>query len=130
MAAKYVEILEEGLLGTLQDYNIPIADFLFQHNNDPKHTAKLTQGWFEEKSIAVLPWPAQSLDMNIIENIWNYLDCRVHSRELPPRNVAKLWEALQEEWACINPVVITKLYDSMPDQVDALLAAKGGNTPY
>jgi hypothetical protein len=115
MAAKYVEILEEGLLGALQGYNIPIADFLFQHNNNPKHTAKLTQGWFEEKSIAVLPWPAQGLDMNIIENTWNYLDHWVHSRELAPRNVAKFWEALQEEWACINTVVITKLYDSMLD---------------
>ncbi|QRW15696.1 Transposable element Tcb2 transposase [Rhizoctonia solani] len=54
-------------------------------------------------------------DMNIIENIWNYLDCQVHSSDPALHNVAELWEALQEEWACINPIIINKLYESMPD---------------
>ncbi|KAJ1299994.1 hypothetical protein OPQ81_003841 [Rhizoctonia solani] len=129
-AAKYVKILEEGLLGTLEDHHIPIANFVFQQDNDPKHTAKLTHKWFEENSVTVLPWPAQSPDMNIIENVLNYLDCWVHSCDPSPHNVAKLWEALQEEWECINPAFIMKLYESMPDRVDALIAAKGGNTPY
>ncbi len=34
--------------------------WVFQHNNDPKHTAKATKEWLKKKHIKVLEWPSQS----------------------------------------------------------------------
>lgn len=34
-----------------------IKKFTFQHNNDLKHTAKMTTQWLEENKVNVLAWP-------------------------------------------------------------------------
>ncbi|KAF8596413.1 hypothetical protein BDV93DRAFT_428324, partial [Ceratobasidium sp. AG-I] len=69
-------------------------------------------------------------DLNIIENIWDLLDRRIHSRDVLPQNKEELWVALQEEWLCIPQSTIDNLYASLPDRVLAVMAAKGGNTGY
>jgi hypothetical protein len=110
---QYTQILEESLLGTLEDLHISLCDIIYQQDQDPKHTAQRTTKWLEEHSIQVLPWPLSSLDMNIIENVWAYLDCWVHTGDKPPQNSKELWHALQEEWYQLSPSYITNLYRSL-----------------
>ncbi len=43
--------------------------WVFQHDSDPKHTAKATKEWLKKKYIKVLAWPSQSPDLNPIENM-------------------------------------------------------------
>ena len=47
--AKYREILDENLLQSAQDVRLG-QRLTFQQDNDPKHTAKTTQEFIQEKS--------------------------------------------------------------------------------
>lgn len=129
-AKKYCTILEEALLGTLQDHHLNLRTFIFQQDNDRKHTSKLAQHWFDDQNILLLPWPSSSPDMNIIEHIWSELDRRVRAWNPLPRNCDELWTVLQEEWYGLDSAFIQRLYDSLPERVKALKAAKGHHTRY
>lgn len=123
-------MLKNGLLGTLQDQKQEPDSILYAQDNDPKHTSRYTQNFLAENEIKLLPWPASSPDMNIIENVWDHLDQKLRHRNVLPTNKRQLWEMLQEEWYNIDPSYIQGLYESLPQRVAALHTAKGGYTHY
>ena len=94
-ASKYTKILTTHLLKSANDLGLD-RNFVFQQDNDPKHTSKLTKKWFEDNDVSVLDWPSQSLDLNPIENLWKMLKLRVHFRD--PKNITELKKIYKEEW--------------------------------
>uniref|UniRef100_A0A3B4U8C2 Tc1-like transposase DDE domain-containing protein n=1 Tax=Seriola dumerili TaxID=41447 RepID=A0A3B4U8C2_SERDU len=73
--------------------------WVFQQDNDPKHTSKLVQQFLKDTKIKVLEWPAQSPDLNPIEYLWKVLKVTVHARK--PCNLDQLEQFAMEEWAKI-----------------------------
>ncbi|KAK3549455.1 hypothetical protein QTP86_001458 [Hemibagrus guttatus] len=71
--------------------------WVFQHDNDPKHTAQATKEWLRKKHFKVLEWSNQSSDLNPIENIWRELKICVAQRQ--PQNITALEKICMEEWA-------------------------------
>ncbi len=67
-AAIYQEILEHFMLPSA-DKLYGDADFIFQQVLAPAHTAKGTKSWFNDHGVTVLDWPANSPDLNPIENL-------------------------------------------------------------
>ena len=53
--AKHRKILEENLLPSARKLKLG-QKFTFQHDNDLKHTAKVTPEWKRNKKINVLEW--------------------------------------------------------------------------
>ncbi len=68
-APVYQDILEHFMLPSAEQL-FKDADFIFQHDLAPAHTAKSTKSWLNDHSVGVLDWPANSPDINPIQNLW------------------------------------------------------------
>ena len=62
---------------------------IFQQDNAPIHTAKLISKIFKNLKMKVLDWPAQSPDLNPIENIWRRIKFELSSKNLKNKNDLK-----------------------------------------
>ncbi|KAF2351833.1 hypothetical protein FHG87_017410 [Trinorchestia longiramus] len=100
--------------------------------NTSTNTSSCPISWYEEHSNEVehLIWLPQFPDLNIIEHLWSILEIQVGNRFPPPSSLKELEGILTEEWAKIPLETIPNLYESIPLRIEAVIAAKGGPTPY
>ncbi len=126
-AAIYQEILEHFMLPSA-DKLYGDADFIFQQDLAPAHTAKGTKSWFNDHGVTVLDWPANSPDLNPIENLWGIVKRKM--RDTRPNNADDLKATVKETWASIPPQQCHKLITSMPRRIEAVIKAKGAPTKY
>lgn len=126
---QYIKILEENLRRSIEntfgDPNMPVV---FQQDNAPAHRARPVERWFDESDIRVVQWPAQSPDLNPIENVWSMVSRDV--RRDRPTNRSELIRSIYRSWGNITGPYLTKLYNSMPRRVRAVIRARGYATKY
>ncbi len=87
------------------------ADFIFQQDLAPAHTAKSTKSWLNDHGVGVLYYPANSPDLNI-ENLWGIGKRKMRNKR--PKHADELKATVKETWASTPPQQCHKLITSMP----------------
>ncbi|GFX51670.1 transposable element Tcb1 transposase [Trichonephila clavipes] len=87
--------------------------FVLMDDNAHPHRADIVDDYLKSEGIARIAWPAYSLDLLSIENLWDALGRAVSSRFPPPATLIELETALQEEWRLLNSAVVDHLIESI-----------------
>ncbi len=90
-APVYQNFLEHFMLPSA-DQLFKDADFIFQQDLAPAHTAKSTKSWLNDHGVGVLDWPANSPDLNFVKK---------KMRNKRPKNADELKATVKETWASI-----------------------------
>lgn len=126
----YLHILNSQLPDFVDECAYPAEEIIFQQDGDPKHTAKIVQEWLQNQSFKTFKWPAQSPDLNPIENLWAYVKQQLAKYRNPPSNMDELWSRVQTEWRNIPHSIIENLVESMPRRIKSVIKNKGLWTKY
>ena len=123
--------LEKTIEDNLDDLGLKREQIVFQQDNDPKHTSKLVKQYLSEQSYEVMAWPAQSPDLNPIENMWSLLKRKLNDYETAPKGMNELYERVVDIWYYqIKKEECQNVIESMPRRIQACIKAKGKWTKY
>jgi len=123
----YLAILKRNLRDSARKLSLG-RQFVFQEDNDPKHTSKLVQSYIKKERITRLDWPPFSPDLNPIEHLWDVLGREV--RKVSISSKQQLKDRLTHVWSNLKDDVTKNLVNSMPRRLQAVIEAKGGPTKY
>ncbi len=104
------------------------ADFIFHQDLAPVQTAKSTKSFLNDHGVGVLDWPANSPDLNPIENLRVIVKRKMRNKR--PKNADELKATIKETWASIPPQQYHKLITSTPHRIEAVIKAKRAPTKY
>ncbi|GFV39302.1 transposable element Tcb1 transposase [Trichonephila clavipes] len=120
------EVLEPVVLPFLQG----LATAIFQQDNARPHVARLVRRFFINHQVELLPWPAHSLDLSPIENMWSMVDRRLTQITPPAATPDQLWQRVEAAWSTVPQEHIQSLFESMSRRVTAVISNNGGYSGY
>ena len=92
------------------------------HEPARPHTAEITRQFLATNSVIVMDWPANTPNLNPIEQVWDKLGRRVR-RNHAIHTVNDLAAALQDEWANLPAPFIQRYVNS----ITTCIAQNGGH---
>ena len=98
----YIHILEEAVVQFLPELGYELVD-----NNAPIHRSHAVNEWKTRNAIKSVPWPVQSPDLNLIENIWAFMKTQLRSMKL---EFPDLEGAVFDIWNKTSNKLMSKLY--------------------
>lgn len=123
----YMNILQTNLGPSIEKLGLKDG-YMFQQDQDPKHTSYLVREWLLYHVPKQLHTPPQSPDLNPIENLWQELERKIRQHYISSK--ATLKTVLLQEWGKISQDTTRKLIESMPRRLQAVIDAKGYPTKY
>lgn len=129
---QYRDVLSELYWPVLRD-KFGTRPFTFQQDNSPVHRSAAVREWAETEpdfQKAILFQPPYSPCLNPIEHVWARMKRNLRDKNL--RGRGDLTEAIVNEWNTLseNAEFLCSLSGSMPDRLEAVIAARGGATKY
>ena len=126
-AFKMLEILEFNLDWRMMANN----HLILQHDNCGPFNNKIVDQWCESNNVTQLPWPANSPDLNIIENISASIKERLHLDRQEIFDKDDLWEHTLRHWySDKTDNIILNCYQSLPRRIREVIRNHGYHTKY
>lgn len=119
--AMYLEILLENVVPFIAE-NFP-EGHRFHQDNNPKHSAKLSQEFLESTGINWVKSPPRSHDLNPIELVWTDL-IQVVAKRLP-KTIGQVVVAVKEYWKTLTPEKCSEFIDKLVDVVPKVIEKNG-----
>ena len=94
------------------------------------HTSKTTTKNRHEVGLIRMNWPAQSPDLNPIENLWRIKKHRVNARRHQIHSVDEMKVTIEKEWGLLTEEDFRRCIESMEKRCRLVIAAKGGSIKY
>ena len=92
---------------------------MLQQDGASIHTAHNVTEYLSPIAAQLMPWPSQSPDLSIIENLWAIIKYRVARKRYS--NIVELIEVIRDEWRQIgadpNHKILRALCESMPKRL-------------
>ncbi|GFV03405.1 transposable element Tcb2 transposase [Trichonephila clavipes] len=120
------EVLQPEFIPFLQG----IPEAIFQQDNARLHIAKTVRDFCSVQHMQLLPWPAYSPDMSLIEYVWDLVSRCLVRGPRPAASKDELLLRIQAIWNSLPLADIQKLFNSILRRIAALIAARGGYTKY
>ena len=124
-SSKYVDILHDNLLPPAAAYYE--QEWELQHDNAPPHVSAWTREWLADNVPSVLPWPANSADLNPVENLWLIMKNAVEKEQAKTfpefqQKVVQFWDGLElrttSRWIDLVPLRLRACRDALGNEID------------
>lgn len=67
---QYKDVLQRRLLLHLREWFPKGESFVFIQDGERCPAARLIKAFLQQENVHLIPWPGNSPDMNLIENVW------------------------------------------------------------
>ena len=128
--ALYLNILKHYLLPFADERHGSRENAIYQQDGCGTHRAKSVSSFLDAEKVQLLPCPAQSSDLNPIENTWAMLKRKLRTQSTYPTSKSGLFERLSEIWDKLPDSYFEKLMQSMSTRVEESKRVKCLSTKY
>ena len=127
---KYREIIDSAILPFAQLVHGDLEQFILQKDNCGPHIANAIKQYLQETGVTTMFWPAQSPDINPIENAWALMKQKYRQRTTYAKNEDELFTIISTIWHELPISYFHKLVESMSRRASVLVDRQGRSTKY
>ncbi|KAF2356825.1 Transposase Tc1-like [Trinorchestia longiramus] len=128
-AKLYIKFIKEHLLFWYKMKSLAFRkDMVFMYDNAPSNAARITTEYLESvfaRHGKIMQWPACSLDINPIENLWSILKRKIHSGGRQYTSKDGLWNAVLTAVKETSSDEIKNLTSSMDERLFSFVNEHG-----
>ena len=125
-ATGFIEVLKAGLVPYCNEVN---NNPRLMQDHDPKHSSARVGLWFQDTGVNWWKTPAESPDLNPIENLWHELK-EYNQCVIKPTNKDELVGGILQFWETVDIAKYKKYINHLKKVVPKVIEMNGGPTGY